>query len=111
MLAASEELWKDSFCCGLVLTDKFINEKAEQAKTFVEAYKAAGNELTKETAKSIAKKYLAQSDEVLDISLQWISYNDLDITEESYDLLLDNVRRYGLSDNPPSYQDFVKNDF
>ncbi|MBP5450144.1 MAG: ABC transporter substrate-binding protein [Spirochaetales bacterium] len=111
VLASSEELWENSLCCGLVLTDKFINERPADAKTFVTAYKAAGNSLTKDEAKSVAKKYLAQSDEVLDISLQWISYNDLDITEEAYNNLLEKVRRYGLSDNPPSYQDFVKNDF
>ncbi len=111
VLASSEELWENSLCCGLVLTDKFINERPADAKTFVIAYKAAGNSLTKDEAKSVAKKYLAQSDEVLDISLQWISYNDLDITEEAYNNLLEKVRRYGLSDNPPSYQDFVKNDF
>ena len=59
----------------------------------------------------MAKKYLSQTDEVLDISLQWISYNDLDITEETYNNLVEKVKEYGLSDNPPSYNDFVKTDF
>ena len=59
----------------------------------------------------MAKKYLNQSDEVLDISLQWISYNDLDITEETYNTLVEKVKEYGLSDNPPTYSEFVKNDF
>lgn len=57
------------------------------------------------------KKYLNQKDEVLDISLQWISYDDLDITEDTYDVLVEKVKKYGLSDNPPAYRDFVKNDF
>ena len=82
----------------------------ETAET-IEKYKSAGNSLTKESAKEVAKKYLNQSDEVLDISLQWISYNDLDITEETYNTLVEKVKEYGLSDNPPTYSEFVKNDF
>ena len=111
VLYSSEELWPDSLCCGLVLTDKFIEERPEQAKEFVQSYKAAGNNLDKEKAKEVAKKYLSQTDNVLDISLQWISYNDLDITEETYDQLVERVKEYGLSDNPPAYSDFVKTDF
>jgi len=111
VLYSSEELWPDSLCCGLVLTDKFIDERPEQAKEFVQSYKAAGNNLDKEKAKEVAKKYLSQTDDVLDISLQWISYNDLDITEETYGQLVERVKEYGLSDNPPAYSDFVKTDF
>lgn len=111
VLYSSEELWEDSICCGLVLTDKFINERPEEAKSFVESYKTAGNSLTKENAKELAKKYLNQTDEVLDVSLQWISYNDLDITEEIYNALVEKVKGYGLSDDPPTYSEFVKNDF
>ena len=48
---------------------------------------------------------------MLDISLRWISYNDLDITEDIYSTLVEKVKAYGLSDNPPAYEDFVKNDF
>ena len=111
VLFSSEELWEDSLCCGLVLTDKFIDERPDDAKYFVESYKSAANSLDKETAKQVAEKYLSQTDEVLDISLQWISYNDLDITEDTYNTLAAKVKEYGLSDNPPAYEDFVKNDF
>ena len=111
VLFTSEELWENSLCCGLVLTDKFIDERTADAKSFVESYKKAGNALDKAKAKETAKKYFSQSDEVLDISLQWISYNDLDITEEEYDTLAEKVKEYGLSDNPPTYSEFVKNDF
>lgn len=111
VLFSSEELWEDSLCCGLVLTDNYINNHAEDAKSFVESYKQAGKNLTEERAKEIAKKYLNQDDDVLNLSLQWISYDDLDITEETYDVLVEKVRKYGLSDNPPSYEEFVINDF
>ena len=57
------------------------------------------------------KKYLNQKEDVLDISLKWIFYDDLTITEEQYNELAEKVKSYGLSDNPPAYADFVKNDF
>lgn len=111
VLFTSEELWEDSLCCGLVLTDKFIESHKENARTFVESYKQAGQNLTKERAMETATKYLNQDKDVLELSLQWISYDDLEITEENYSVLTEKVKAYGLSENPPSYADFVKNDF
>lgn len=111
VLYESNELWEDSICCGLVLTDSFLDERPEVAKTFVENYKAAGENLDAEEAEKIAKKYLEQTDDVLDLSLQWISYDDLEITEEMYEDLCDKVISYGLLENPPSYEDFVVTDF
>lgn len=111
VLYSSEELWEDSICCGLVLTDNFIENRSADAKSFVDSYKKAGNNLNKETAKATAKKYFSQSDEVLETSLQWISYNNLEITEETYNTLIEKVKKYELSENPPTYSEFVKNDF
>lgn len=111
VLFTSEELWENSLCCGLVLTDKFIEERESDAKTFVESYKQAGKNLTKEQAMETAAKYLNQEKDVLELSLQWISYDDLEITEKNYSTLTEKVKAYGLSENPPSYADFVKNDF
>lgn len=111
VLFESAELWEDSLCCGLVLTDKFIEKNSDNAKTFTESYRQAGKNLTEEKALETAEKYLSQEKEVLELSLQWISYDNLDITEESYNILTEKVKAYGLSENPPSYADFVKNDF
>lgn len=111
VLFSSEELWEDSLCCGLVLTEDFINNRMEEAKSFLQSYKQAGKNLTKEKAVETAKKYLNQDDDVLELSLQWISYDNLEITEENYNVLAEKVKSYGLSDNPPSYADFVQNDF
>ena len=111
VLFSSEELWEDSLCCGLVLTDAFIEKRNEDAKTFVNSYKQAGHNLTKEQAMETAAKYLNQENDVLELSLQWISYDDLEITEENYSTLTEKVKAYGLSESPPSYADFVKNDF
>ena len=43
VLYTSEELWEDSVCCALVLTDDFIENHNETAKLFVDGYKTAGN--------------------------------------------------------------------
>lgn len=109
VLYSSEELWENSLCCGLVLTDEFIENNHELAVKFVDAYKAAGNNLDLDKEEAVGEKYLNQDDEVLDISLQWISYDNLEITEEIYNALLEKVKNYGLSDNPPSYEEFVDN--
>ena len=111
MLFSSEELWEESLCCGLVLTEDFINNRTEEAKSFVESYKQAGKNLTQEKAIETAKKYLNQDDDVLELSLQWISYDELEITEENYKILAEKVKSYGLSDNPPSYADIVQTNF
>ena len=91
VLYTSEELWENSLCCGLVLTDSFIDNRPEDAKEFVEKYKEAGKNLTSDKAKEIASEYLKQSDDVLDLSLKWISYDDLDITEDTYNTLIEKV--------------------
>ncbi|MCH5184583.1 MAG: ABC transporter substrate-binding protein [Oscillospiraceae bacterium] len=111
VLYSSEELWENSLCCGLVLTDKFIENNHELAVKFVDAYKEAGNNIDKDKdkEKEIGEKYLNQDGEVLDISLQWISYDNLEITEDIYNVLADKVKSCGLSDNPPSYDEFVDN--
>ena len=111
VLYSSEELWQDSLCCGLVLTDDFIENRTEDASHFVQSYKEAGKNLTPAKAKEIAVEYLQQDDAVLDLSLKWIRYDDLEITADTYQVLFDKVKEYGLSDNPPTYEEFVKNDF
>ena len=49
--------------------------------------------------------------EILDISLKWISYKDLEITKKMYEDLQKRVVSYGLLDNPPSYEEFVDYSF
>ena len=40
-------------------------------------------------------------------SLQWISYNDLTIDKDVYDSLTEKMVQFKLTDNPPTYEDFV----
>ena len=110
VLFTSEELWEDSLCCGLALTDSFIGKRHEVASELVRRYHEAGKRLDKERAKEIAVKYLKQSEDVLELSLQWISYDDLKITPEIYQGLRDRVVKFGLSDQPPTYEAFVDNE-
>lgn len=108
VLYNSEELWEDSLCCGLVLNGASIDRLGSEAvDTLIEKYYAAGNALDTDTAKQIAETYLGQDTEVLDVSLEWIHYDDLQITEEGYQTLVDKVIEYGINENPPSYEEFV----
>lgn len=107
VLYDSEELWEDSLCCGLVLNQTFIDNHTDIVKTLIEKYMEAGNTLTEESEKSVAEKYLGQDEAVLNTSLQWIEYDNLEITKEAYQTLVDKVTAYGINSNPPSYEDFV----
>ena len=46
-------------------------------------------------------------DAVLDLSMGWISYDDLKITKEAYTDLTSRVKKLGLSENLPTYEEFV----
>lgn len=107
VLATSDELWENSICCGIVFNTQATAEKQAALKTFKEAYLSAGNSLTKEEAIQIAVDNLGQDEQTSEQSLQWISFNDLSVTEEAYEKLRQEVIKYGLNDNPPSYDEFV----
>ena len=107
VLDSAESLWPDSLCCGLVFSDKFLKERQTLADTVLRAYETAGKNLTPERALAVAKQYLSQSDAVLKLSLEWIRFDNLRITEAEYADLVDKAERFGLTDAPPSYADFV----
>ena len=44
---------------------------------------------------------------MLDLSLQWISYDDLAIRPDAYDELIRRMMDTGLIQNAPAYEDFV----
>ncbi len=107
VLYQSDELWENSQCCAFVLNNKFIKENEEAADLLVSWYLKAGKALDAKTSQQIAEKYLGQNEETLEESLQWIQYDDLELTEEDYAVLREKVISYGINDNPPSYEDFV----
>lgn len=107
VLATSDELWENSICCGIVFNTQATAGKQEALKTFKQAYLSAGNSLTKDEAVQIAVNNLGQDEATSQQSLQWISFNDLSVTEEAYERLRQEVIEYGLNDNPPTYDEFV----
>lgn len=109
VLYRSDELWHESICCGLVVNDKAYKEKKAQIDKVITLYEKQGKELSdKEVALSKAKTLLTQGEEVLRQSLQWINYANLKIKKEAYDDLSEKVKKYGIIDNPPTFEDFVK---
>lgn len=109
VLETSENLWKDSVCCGLVWNTDWSKAHPDTAQEFLDEYLKAGNALEEDPAQelSLAKEYLNGTEDVLKQSLQWISYNDLQITEDNYNTLAQKMIQYGLNDDPPTYQEFV----
>lgn len=109
VLAQSNELWADSICCLLVLRGAFIEENGELSKQVAKDY-AAGGELAHakdDHTKEVMGKYLNVKEDVLNLSLEWISYDQLNIDKDSYQVLADALVEMGLSEAPPSYEDFV----
>lgn len=109
VLYQSEDIWPDSIDCGLVLRNEFIKSDKDLAKTFVQDYTAAGElaETKDDHTHEVVSKYLSVEKDVLDLSLNWISYDNLKIEEESYTILSDALVEMGLSEAPPAYEDFV----
>ena len=109
VLFQSEEIWPNSIDCGLVLRNAFIEENKDIAKQFVKDYAAAGELMNAndDHAHEVVAEYIKVDKEVLDLSLNWISYNNLKIEEDAYKILRDSLIEMGLSENPPTYDEFV----
>ncbi len=131
VLYQSNEIRPLSLCCVLVLRSDFIEEQPEFAQTFVDGYVEAGKKaqgyhvhaaegdhenenesvLTQQEIKDVHMNYLNINEEALALSLNWISYDDLQIKEEEYEFLREKLVEMGLSDNPPTYEEFVDQSF
>ena len=111
VLQKSEDIWKDSMCCALVLRSEFITNKPLQAKELTTGYLHAARSLEKKEhcAVEAGKKYLKVPDKVLEISLNWISYADLGIKKAEYDQLIAYMKELDLIKKTPAYEDFVDN--
>ncbi|PYZ91969.1 metal ABC transporter substrate-binding protein [Salipaludibacillus keqinensis] len=110
VLYQSNEFCPDScLCCALVLRDDFMEEAPELADQFVEAYLEAGVRADQQTEESLAahSNYLNVTDEALELSLGWITYEDLSIGEEEYEHLRQRLIEMQLSDQPPTYEEFI----
>ena len=109
VLVEAKNLWEDSICCSLVLTESFINNKHDIAQKVAKQYNEAGKyigEHKKET-EEIAKEYLKLDDNVYNLSMKWISFDDLRITKEAYTDLTNKLIEFDISKLPPTYEDFI----
>ena len=113
VLYQSEEIWQDSIDCGLVLRGQFIEKNRDLVQSFVNDYVAGGElaQLKDDHTHDVVGEYLTVEEDVLDLSLQWISYDNLKIEEGSYAVLRDALLEMELSENPPTYEDFVDSSF
>lgn len=108
VLADSHELWENSICCALVANDRFLKEYPELASLLLSEYYAAGKRLnSKKHLLETAAGFLNQKEQVLRQSLEWLSFGDLKITPKDYAKLSDLIRKYGISEHPPKFQDFA----
>lgn len=108
VLTTSRELWPESICCGIVFNEDATAGKGRALTAFEEAYREAGFLLSQEEdALAAAEQDLGQNRDVSLLSLKWISFQDLAVTRQAYRELCDNMEAFGLSQNPPSYEEFV----
>jgi NitT/TauT family transport system substrate-binding protein len=109
VLYQDQDVWKDSIDCTLVLRNDFIKKENKIAQEFVDQYVKAGDvaELKDEKTQDMSSKYMKVEKDVLDLSFQWISYDDLKIKEAEFEQLRENLIEMGLMENPPAYSEFV----
>ncbi|MBN2984099.1 MULTISPECIES: ABC transporter substrate-binding protein [Cohnella] len=113
VLHQSGELWPDSICCALVLRNDLIEDDPEAVQQLVKQYVEAGEaaEHKDEQVKETFSKYMNVDENVLDLSLEWISYDDLKLDERTYEELRQVLTEMKLFENPPAFADFVDNSF
>ena len=110
-LYQSESLWPNSLCCALVLRNDLIKRDRNTAEQLVSGYIKAGEkaEETGQKMQDIHKKYLDVDENALELSLEWITYNDLRLEQADYEVLSESLLELGLSENPPTFEAFVDN--
>lgn len=109
VLAHSESFWPDSYCCVLVLLNAFITENERLTQEFIKHYVAAGkaaNEKSDALYEAL-QNHMDVDKDVLELSLEWITYDNLKIEAEEYAKLSDRILQLGLMENPPAFDEFV----
>jgi NitT/TauT family transport system substrate-binding protein len=96
-----------------VLRNDFIKNNQTVAAEFVKEYVKAGEKAESKDPEvmDIAAKYMKVKPDVLNLSLQWISYDNLKLEEKDYNQLSQYLVEMGQLKNPPKYSEFVDNSF
>ncbi len=113
VLHHSDDIWPDSYCCVLVLRGDFIQSNPQTTQAMVSQYVKSGevaNQKGEELYVSF-DEFMKVEKEVLDLSLEWISFEGLRIEKAEYERLRDLVIEMELMENPPVFEEFVDNTF
>ncbi|GAK13065.1 ABC transporter substrate-binding protein [Geomicrobium sp. JCM 19039] len=105
VLGQSHQLWPGCLCCAMVFRQSFLEDRPELAKQFMEGYVQAGEHAEDDLDAHLA--YLNVEEEALELSLEWISYENLKVNREDYDYMTERVLDLNLMEQPPSYEEFV----
>ena len=101
VLHYSDDIWANSYCCVFVLRNDFIQNNQTATQYLVNQYIKSG-ELTKpkdQTVHEAFAQFMNVDKEVLDLSLEWISFADLRIEKAEYDKLRDLILEMDLMEN------------
>ncbi|MCD2138480.1 ABC transporter substrate-binding protein [Salinicoccus halitifaciens] len=109
VLYQSDHLWENSLDCAIVLHGDFIKNNRGLAQDFMSDYlkAAAQSDEKDEHVHQVSSEFMQVDEEVMDLSMDWISYDELKIDEDSYNDLRVYMQEMGLSENPPTYEEFV----
>lgn len=113
VLYHSDDIWPNSYCCVLVLRNDFIQNNQSVTQSFVTQYLKSGEHanLKDEDLYESFGQFMKVDRKILELSLEWISYDGLRIEKDEYTKLRDSILEMGLMENPPSYEDFVDNTY
>lgn len=113
VLHQSDEIWPNSYCCVLVLRNDFIQSNQTATQSLVTQY-VKTSEQAEHKDKDLFNsfdQYMKVEKEVLDLSLEWISFDGLRIEKDEYNKLRNSVIEMDLFENPPSFEEFVDNTY
>lgn len=113
VLHHSDAIWADSYCCVLVMREDFMERQPEATQSLVTQYVESGEhaEEKDEAVFEAFSQYMMVERPVLELSLEWISFENLRIEETEYNTLRDFVLEMELMENPPVFEDFVDNTY
>ena len=113
VLKQSTEVWENSYDCVIVLRNDFIQNNRTATQSFVTQYVKSGeraNHKDEDLYESF-NQFMKVDKEVFDLSLEWISYDQLRIEKKEYNKLRDLILEMDLMKEPPLYEEFVDNTF
>ncbi|MDQ1004385.1 NitT/TauT family transport system substrate-binding protein [Neobacillus niacini] len=113
VLYHSDDIWPNSYCCVLVLRNDFIQDNQTAAQSMVTQYVKSGEQANQkdEDLYQSFEQFMKVDREVLNLSLEWISFDGLRIEKMEYEKLRNLLLEMELMEKPPLYEEFVDNTF